>query len=261
MKEKYLLAIPVFNEAGYVRGVLERSRRHARDILVIDDGSTDGTAAILDGYGDITVIRHERNLGYGRSLIDAFKFACDRGYGWLITMDCDEQHEPDAIPLFISAMEADDADIISGSRYLVPDAAGDSPPADRRAINRRITRLVNERLDLGITDAFCGFKAYRCDALASMRITESGYAMPLQLWAEAARLNLRVRELAIRLVYNDPTRHFGGELDDAAARYRHYLHVFRAALADVARGVRSDETVGAEGGQSACTPGAVCGCP
>lgn len=230
MNHKYLLAIPVFNEERYVQNVLERSRRYAPDILVIDDGSTDRTAALLGAEPDITVIRHERNQGYGQSLIDAFARTIRDGYKWLITMDCDEQHEPDAIPMFVSAMADEGADIISGSRYLDATLDADQPPADRRAINQRITRMINEQLGLNITDAFCGFKAYRASALARMRITEPGYAMPLQLWVQAARLELGIRELPIRLVYNDPNRHFGGELDDPAARYQHYVDVYGRSL-------------------------------
>jgi len=232
LNHKYLLAIPVFNEEPYVQHVLDRSRRYAPNILVIDDGSTDQTAALLGEEKDITVIRHNCNQGYGQSLIDAFAFAIREGYDWLITMDCDEQHEPDAIPTFVSAMADDGADIISGSRYLDATLDADQPPADRRAINQRITRMINEHLKLNITDAFCGFKAYRTPALARMRITEPGYAMPLQLWVQAARLRLGIRELPIRLVYNDPNRHFGGELDDPAARYQHYLDVYGRSLRD-----------------------------
>lgn len=255
MTHKHLLAIPVFNEERYVRGVLERSRRYAPHILVIDDGSTDRTGSLLGAEKDVTVVRHDRNQGYGQSLIDAFAFAIREGYEWLITMDCDEQHEPDAIPLFVSVMDDVGADIISGSRYLDATLVADQPPADRRAINQRITRLINERLGLGITDAFCGFKAYRTSALARMRVTEAGYAMPLQLWVQAARLGLGIRELPIRLVYNDPNRHFGGELDDPAARYRHYLDVFCRSLKE------TDQTQRAAGWLSKTTSHSTCLCP
>ncbi|HRX84929.1 MAG TPA: glycosyltransferase family 2 protein, partial [Phycisphaerae bacterium] len=135
MSNKYLVAIPVFNEEGYVAAVLERTRRYADNILVIDDGSSDSTPEQLSRFSGIHVIRHERNQGYGQSLIDAFGFAAEQGYDWLITMDCDEQHEPAAIPAFVAAMERDAADVISGSRYLRSHPGDDRPPADRRSIN------------------------------------------------------------------------------------------------------------------------------
>lgn len=229
-ENRFLLAIPVFNEAAYVCRVLCRARQYLSDILVVNDGSTDGTAEVLAGQPDICVIEHAENRGYGQSLTDAFAFSIQRGYDWLITMDCDEQHEPSFIPRFIEAAEADQADIISGTRYLKAFDGNGLPPEDRRAINRCITALLNDRLGLGITDAFCGFKAYRVAALSQFQITVPGYAMPLQLWVQAARAGLRVTELPVRLIYDDPNRHFGGILDDPTARLNHYLDVLEMEL-------------------------------
>jgi dolichol-phosphate mannosyltransferase len=96
-----------------------------------------------------------------------------------------------------------------------------------------ITALINRRLGLNLTDSFCGFKAYRVSALTRIHISVPGYAMPMQFWVQAARAGLRIRELPVRLIYNDPTRHFGGILDDPLVRYRHYVEVFEAELARV----------------------------
>lgn len=222
---RYLVAIPVFNEAATLRQVLAEIRRYAGDILVIDDGSTDQTPQLLREERGIRVIRHRENLGYGQSLIDAFQFAIEGGYDWLITIDCDEQHEPAWIPKFLAAAREDDADIISGSRYLAEFEGNSRPPLDRRAINQKITDLLNEVLALNITDSFCGFKAYRVSALKRLNITVPGYAMPLQLWVQAVREGLRIREIPVRLIYNDPDRFFGGSLDDADARLLYYYDV------------------------------------
>ncbi len=227
---KTLVAVPVYNEATHVAEVLAAIRRQSKNLLIIDDGSTDGTAEALRLIDCISVIRHDRNLGYGQALIDAFAYACRRRMDWIITMDCDGQHEPEAIPTFLAAIADDDCDIISGSRYLLAGDQAGSPPADRRAINGEITDLLNGKLSLRITDAFCGFKAYRVARLREMHLTEPGYAMPLQLWVEAWRLGLRVREIPIRLIYNDPNRSFGGPLDDPAHRREHYMTVLARAL-------------------------------
>ncbi len=153
-------------------------------------------------------------------------------------MDCDEQHEPSFIPRFLEAAAAGDADIVSGTRYPDGHDVEASVPQDRRQINRQITAMLNERLGLGITDAFCGFKAYRVSSLRHFDITVPGYAMPMQFWVQAARASLRVMELPVRLIYNDPTRHFGGLLDDPAVRLNHYIEVFQAELAVVDDGCR-----------------------
>lgn len=222
---RYLVAIPVYNEAATVSSVLREVRKYARDILVVDDGSSDATPRILRQEAGIHVLRHRENRGYGQSLIDAFRFAIERGYDWLITIDCDEQHEPEWIPEFLRVAVESDADIISGSRYLRDFNGNSLPPADRRAVNQTITDLLNEVLELGITDAFCGFKAYRVEALKRLNITVPGYAMPLQFWVQAWREGLRIRELPVRLIYNNPNRYFGGSLDDADARLLYYYDV------------------------------------
>ena len=132
----------------------------------------------------------------------------------LVTIDCDGQHQPRLIPSFVEACQ--DCDIVSGSRYLAPLEGNSQPPADRRRINEMLTARLNQLLGLSITDAFCGFKAYRVSTLARFDITETGYAMPLEVWVQAAHFGLRIRELAVPLLYLDLARSFGGALDDAA---------------------------------------------
>jgi len=222
---RLLIAIPVFNEQKYLGRVLDKVRSFHPDVLVIDDGSTDDTPNILASRGDIGVIRHPTNLGYGRSLIDAFEHARRLGYDWVITMDCDEQHEPEMIPEFVRHIASDQWDVVSGSRYLQPRGTDDLPPEDRRSINAKLTRLLNDLFKLDLTDSFCGYKAHRVSAMARLSLNEVGYAFPMQFWPQVWHHRLRVTEIPVRLIYNDPTRHFGGRLDDADERLRHYLDV------------------------------------
>ena len=231
---KLLVAVPVYNEHKYVGHVLDKIKHFCPDVLVVDDGSRDGTGELLAARTDIRLIRHATNQGYGQSLIDAFRFADQAGYEWVITMDCDEQHEPETIPEFIRAIETDQWDLISGSRYLHPRKDDDLPPTDRRAVNSTITALLNDLFGLGLTDAFCGFKAHRVSGLRKLKLDIPGYAFPLQLWPQVAAANLRVTEIPVRLIYNDPTRHFGGELDDAGQRLKHYLEVLSNEIAKLA---------------------------
>ncbi len=228
---KLLIAIPVFNEHKYVNRVLDTVRQYNADVLVIDDGSTDGTGDLLAARTDIRLIRHHRNQGYGQSLIDAFAHADAQQFDWVITMDCDEQHEPARIPDFIRAIETDQWDVVSGSRYLRQSAEDDLPPGDRRRINATITAELNRRLGLELTDAFCGYKAHRVSAMRKVKLDETGYAFPLQLWPAAVRAGLRISEIPVRLIYNDPNRHFGGSLDDPQKRLQHYLGVMEAEIA------------------------------
>jgi glycosyltransferase involved in cell wall biosynthesis len=227
---KVLLAIPVYNEAACVERVLHRVLQHVGDVLVVDDGSTDGTERLLAGWPRVFQIRHSVNQGYGQSLMDAFAFARQKTYDWVITMDCDDQHEPAHLPEFLSAARADRADVISGSRYLANLPGNGPPPPQRRRINAYITALLNELLGLSLTDAFCGFKAYRVSALARLRLSEPGYAIPLQFWVQAVRYSLRIEELPVSLIYPDPNRRFAGPIDDPKVRLQYYLRVLTEAL-------------------------------
>jgi len=208
MPNRTLTALPVYNEAAHVTDVLDAVLRHSEHVLVVDDGSRDGTAELLAQRDDIHLITHPVNQGYGAALRSAFEFAVRCGYETLVTIDCDGQHEPQRIPAFIRACQG--VDLVSGSRYLQTFPGDSRPPEDRRRINRILTQELNHRLGLGITDAFCGFKAYRVGALVDLEITETGYAMPLEVWVKAVELGWKIIELAVPLVYLDERRSFGG---------------------------------------------------
>jgi glycosyltransferase involved in cell wall biosynthesis len=220
---RHLTALPVFNEVSHVDGVLDRVSQYSGDILVIDDGSTDGTAEVLAKRTDIQVVRHDGNKGYGAALKSAFCFARRNEYDVLVTIDCDGQHEPMRIPRFVDACQQ--VDMVSGSRYLKTYEGDSEPPAQRKFVNKTITREINRRFGFELTDAFCGFKAYRVESLAGLDLAEDGYAMPLELWVQAAALDWKVIELPVPLIYLDEKRSFGGNLDDAAVRLQHYQDV------------------------------------
>lgn len=225
-----LITIPVYNEERHVEEVLTRVLEFAEHVLVIDDGSTDRTPCTLPNF-PVEVIRHAENRGYGRSLMDAFRWASLDAYDWVITMDCDEQHEPESIPDFMAAATANDADVVSGSRYLDSSIAkGIAPPENRRAINAAITAEINDRLGLCITDAFCGFKAYRVSVLQRLNLDVLGYAFPMQFWVQAVAAGLRIREIPVSLIYNNPNRTFGGPLNDDEVRLRHYRDVLQREI-------------------------------
>jgi dolichol-phosphate mannosyltransferase len=104
------------------------------------------------------------------------------------------------------------------------------PPKERQQINRQVTEELNEVLDYSITDAFCGFKAYRVSALGTYSFDVNGYAFPMQFWVQTAVRSLRVREIPVRLIYNDPNRSFGASLDDPAKRLDHYRSILHSEL-------------------------------
>jgi glycosyltransferase involved in cell wall biosynthesis len=225
---RILTAIPVHNEEAHLESVLSEVLRFSDEVLVVDDGSTDRTPDLLRNFPSVQVIRHPENRGYGAGLRSAFERTLERGYDGLVTLDCDGQHEPFLIPEIASRL--DEADLVSGSRYLRIFDPTQVPPEERRRINVEVTRWLNECLGLNVTDAFCGFKAYRASALSVFDITDDGYAMPLQVWVQAVAHDLSIVEVPVPLIYLDEARAFGGALDQADYRLNHYRSVFHEAM-------------------------------
>ncbi len=226
------VVMPVFNEAATVGGVIDAVRaRFDGPLAVIDDGSTDGTAAVLAGRSDIEVITLSDNCGYGCALRQGFGWAAETGVERLITMDCDGQHEPRHIAQFLEALKASDSpDIVSGSRYLPQSGSAGQAPPQRREVNRAVTAEINAVTGWSLTDAFCGFKGYHVSALSQVHLSEPGYAMPVELWAKAWKAGLTVVEIPVERIYCDHERSFGEHLDDPDARMAYYMDVWHRAL-------------------------------
>lgn len=171
----------------------------AADILVVNDGSTDDSLARVRESDVTYVINHEKNVGPGGALISGFRFAVEHHYQVLITMDADGQHEARDIPRLLEAIE--DVDMVVGSRYRPDSERRNAPPKHREWASGVLTRLVRQYTSYDITDCASGFRAYKVSALRKLNLTETGYAWPFQLWVQAARAGLRVKEIPIALIY------------------------------------------------------------
>ncbi len=234
--KEVLFFIPLYNEEKYIAGVLRDIRKYSKnDILIINDGSKDSSRVTIEKIsrelpGNLYLINHENNEGYGKTLIDGFDYSVQENYRFILTIDGDGQHEPENIPHFINIMKNSSIDILSGSRYLDPGKMANKPPRDRYRINSKITNLLNRITGYQLTDSFCGFKIYRVDALKKLKLTEKGYGLPLQLLIQAYKNNLKIKELPIELIYTDEKRTFGPVLDDSRERLHYYLKIIRKEL-------------------------------
>jgi dolichol-phosphate mannosyltransferase len=223
--------VPVYNEVDFIDPVLETLRESwYGEVIVVDDGSTDGSSEKLAERDDILVVRHPENLGYGKSLIDGIVFARFAGIERAVTMDADGQHVPSEVPKFFEAL--DGVDFVSGSRYHPESQVISTAPEDRRHINEIVTAKVNEVTGYGITDAFCGLKAYDLSIFDKVALTEPGYAVCCEFWARAHKAGLTMRELPVERIYVDLHRDFGPELGDPERRLHYYLEHWERALSD-----------------------------
>ena len=158
MSDKTIIIIPAFNEAGNIKGVIECIKKEIpyADILVVDDGSIDATAAIAQKAG-AEIISLPFNLGPGAALQTGFKYAFEKGYKILVRMDADGQHEPRYIDDLLSALEKDGVDVVIGSRFLGKHAYRTS--FARRAGMILFGRIASVIIKQKVTDPTSGFRA------------------------------------------------------------------------------------------------------
>lgn len=203
VQERVLIAVPAYNEEGTVRQVIDglRDALPKFDLLVVDDGSTDGTASILDRLG-VATERHTVNLGYGRAIQTALGYASRGGYDKLITVDADGQHPPEeVIALYKASLDRAD-DLLIGSRFIESRDYSDAP----------FGRRTGMRLFSLLARIFTGRKVY--DTTSGLRIIRRSVFDPLMrfrfidLHAEAIvyllRLGYQVGEYPISI--KDRTR-------------------------------------------------------
>jgi glycosyltransferase involved in cell wall biosynthesis len=232
---QFLLIIPVYNEKTAIVPVVSQTLQvidtKKVKVLFINDGSTDGSYTVLEEvrskYKFIEVVHKKQNEGYGAALITGFDYGIYEDYEYLITMDCDAQHEPKDLPKFMTIDLQ--IDVLSGSRYLHSSKSFGTPPGDRVEINQKLTQKLNKKYHLNLTDSFCGYKRYKTEALYSHDFTEIGYAFPLEFWLYAYSKKLSIQEIAVDKIYLNNERSFGEAIDKKRKRYRYYIEALQRA--------------------------------
>jgi hypothetical protein len=164
LSERPCVVIPAFDEEARLPAVLAKVARALpdHDVVVVDDGSRDRTAAVARAAG-ARVLRHPLNLGYGAALQTGYKDALARGAPWVVQMDGDGQHLPAEAPALVAPVARGECDVVVGSRFLAP--SGYEMGA-ARSLGRDLFRAVARRLGLTVTDPTSGFQALSRRALA-----------------------------------------------------------------------------------------------
>jgi len=199
-----LVVLPTYNEAENIEAMLTRIRAAVpdADVLVVDDGSPDGTAAraeaVATELGQISVLSRAGKSGLGSAYRAGFRYGLERDYGAFVEMDCDFSHDPDALPLLIAPVESGAA-LVIGSRYVsggrIPDWS-----ALRRAISWTGNTYARFMLRLPVRDATAGFRVYARDVLEAIdldAVAADGYGFQVEMAYLVDQLGGRIVEVPI----------------------------------------------------------------
>ncbi len=206
------VVLPVHNEERFLGGVLEGIRKVLGDqvvVLVVDDGSTDRSAAEALRAG-ARVVRHPFNMGYGVSLQTGFKAALRGGASWVVIMDADGQHDPVSLPILLAPVLAGRADVVVGSRFL---GSPDYRMPFSKQLGVGLFRLLARLLaDVRVTDPTSGFQAYGRRATAFCTHDDFPFDFPdTDLLILLKKAGLKLEEVPVRM-HNHPqgkTMHAG----------------------------------------------------
>lgn len=203
---KIFALIPAYNEAGTLPGIVADTARQVDQLIVVDDGSQDGTRTCLDPMpGNVTVLRHDSNLGKGASLRDGFQAALNAGASHVVTLDADGQHSPDDIPRLLEALGDRQDTLIIGERRVKRQAA----PKYRRYANAFADFWISLAAGERIYDSQSGFRIYPSgllDTLNHLPRLSSGFAFETELLITAVYQGFNLCYVPIESLYKSGAR-------------------------------------------------------
>lgn len=204
---KCCIIIPTFNNAGFLKEVLEEVLEYCADVLVVNDGSTDDTSAILSAIHGVTVINQFPNRGKGSALKAGFQKALDMGFDHALTLDSDSQHKPSDIPAFLKTLENESPVLIMGSRVLEQE----NVPSKNRFANRISSFWFRIATGLRLKDTQSGFRLYPIRELELTNVVSGRYEYELELLVKSVWKGIPAREIPIHVHYppdNERISHF-----------------------------------------------------
>lgn len=193
--KKIIAVIPALNEEKTISDVLRNIKHHVDEIILVDDASLDKTADIATSLG-VIVISNRKNMGYDKSIERGFKEASKREAHIIFTFDADGQHSPSDIPLILKHILNDEADLVVGRRLY------------RARFFEMLFAHISKKM-IGISDPFCGFKAYRIDVYKNIGYFDKISSIGTQLMFNAYRKGYRIKQQHIRLRERADTSRFG----------------------------------------------------
>lgn len=194
-----IVIIPAMNEARTIGAIVRSLTLSGFSVLVIDDGSVDGTEREASDNGAL-VLRHKENLGKGASIRSAMRHVAEKmNYEWIILMDGDGQHHPEDIPNLLKASESNGADIVIGNRMN----ATRNMPIARYWTNRFTSWVLSRMCGQYIPDTQCGFRLLRTDAVRTMKFVCNNFDIESEMIIEAAEKGYGIVSAPIQTIYGD----------------------------------------------------------
>ena len=207
MPERALVIVPTFNERENIRRLIDAvlGQDGRIDMLIVDDGSPDGTGAIVEGIAAsnsrIHLLSRPRKMGLGTAYVAGFRWALARDYAYVLEMDADFSHDPAHLPQFLSAIET--ADLVLGSRYQEGRVTVVNWPINRLILSYLANMYARAITGLHIWDATGGFKCFRRSVLEAIdldHVRSNGYAFQIEMTFRAVRRHFRITEIPIVFV-------------------------------------------------------------
>jgi glycosyltransferase involved in cell wall biosynthesis len=193
-----LAVIPVYNEAKHIQAVIKETQEYVDQVIIIDDGSEDGTDVIAKAVG-ATVFKHKYNQGKGAAINYAFRIAREIQPKAMVLLDGDGQHNPKEIPFLLDPVLNGQFDMIVGSRFL----RNNSIPKYRMFGQSILTLITNVGSGIKITDTQSGFRTFSLNAINKMTFYENGFAIESEMQFKARQYNLKVSEVPIVTNYDE----------------------------------------------------------
>ena len=185
--------IAAFNEEAHVADVVRGTAPYASPVVVVDDGSTDDTAARARDAGAI-VIRHEQNQGKGRAIRAGLEYVLKQDRSHVLFLDADLQHDPAEIPRLVACAEQGRGDIVIGEREFRKDAM----PAARFYANAVGSVILSRFIGAEVADSQSGFRLIRADLLRRVRLTGTGYEIETEMLIKLVRAGAAVDRITVR---------------------------------------------------------------
>jgi len=200
---KIAILIPAYNEAGYIKSVIEKCSVYGLDIIVVNDGSTDDTSKILSlllkkNKLKLTILEHEKNKGKGEALKTGFNFVIRNGYYGVITIDADGQHNIEEINNFINEVKKNNPDIIVGSRFKNTKGM----PFIRLVANLLTSWIISTIALKKIDDVQSGFRFIKHDVIKKVKLETSNFDTEPELLIKASLCGFKISNIPIETIYH-----------------------------------------------------------